>query len=130
MAWKFRAYGSARSISNSSFRAQLGSSKIKLKVLGSAQLQQIKLRATFARLSSTKNCWLDHPCRIAIMASNVDNMSVFGKSNKNGNLVKTVSQFDYPAKMVQRVFLCIFSRIPLLSSLALKFTACALKILE
>jgi hypothetical protein len=33
---------------------------------------------------------------MAIMASNVDNMGVFGNS-KCGNLVKTVSQFDHPA---------------------------------
>jgi hypothetical protein len=64
VAWKIRAYGSARSISNLSFGAQLSSSNIKLELLGSAWLQQIKLRATLAWLSSTKNRWLDHPCFI------------------------------------------------------------------
>ena len=64
MARKIRAYGSARSISNLSFWAQLGSSNIKLEFLGSARLQQIKHRATLTRLSSTKNCWLEHPCSI------------------------------------------------------------------
>ena len=53
---------SARSISNLSFWAQLGSSNIKLELLGSAGLQQIKLRATLAWLSSTKYFWLDHLC--------------------------------------------------------------------
>jgi hypothetical protein len=38
MAWKIRAYGSAQSISNLSFWAQLGSSSIKLELLGSAWL--------------------------------------------------------------------------------------------
>jgi hypothetical protein len=45
------------------FWAQLGSSNIKLELLGSAQLQQIKLRATLARLSLTKNCWPNYPCQ-------------------------------------------------------------------
>ena len=40
MAWKIRAYGS---ISNWNFWAQLGSSDIKLELMGSARLQQIKL---------------------------------------------------------------------------------------
>ena len=62
MAWKIRAYGSARSKSNLSFWAQLGSSNFKLELLGSARLKQIKLWANLARLSSTINCWLDHPC--------------------------------------------------------------------
>jgi hypothetical protein len=43
--WAF-GLSSAQAISNLSFWAQL---------------QQMKLRATLARLSSTKNCWLDHP---------------------------------------------------------------------
>jgi hypothetical protein len=52
----------ARSISNLSFWAQLGSTNIKRELLGSAWLEQIKIRATLARLSSTTNCWLDLPC--------------------------------------------------------------------
>jgi hypothetical protein len=65
MARKIRAYGSALSISDLSFWAKLGSSNIKIELLGSARLQYFKLRAPLARLSSTKNCWLDHPWPVA-----------------------------------------------------------------
>jgi hypothetical protein len=40
MAWKIRAYGSAQSISNLSFWAQLGSSKSSFEPLWLAQLNQ------------------------------------------------------------------------------------------
>ena len=61
--YQIRAFGlsSARVISKLSFWALLGSSNIKLVLLGSARLQQIKIQANLARLRSTKNCWLDHP---------------------------------------------------------------------
>ena len=70
-----------------------GSSNIKyntiqLEFLGSARLEQIKVQATLAWLSSNKNCRLGHPCQGYILGLGKNNNNAFWTIQSFWNLLQ------------------------------------------